>query len=115
MWQRSREQNNRGAKTAGRGLIPGRIDIVHRPAIVGPKSYFGDWELDSIIGAKYRGTITGMVERETKLTILVLLEGPTSGSIKEGIIRRLTPHKKHVLTLISDNGKEFSGHAEINE
>jgi IS30 family transposase len=56
-----------------------------------------------------------MVERETKLTILVLLDGPTSEPIKEGIIRRLSPHKKHVLTLISDNGKKSSGHAEINE
>ena len=113
--QRRKKRNKRGAATAGRGLIPGRIDIVHRPAIVGPKSYFGDWDLDSIIGAKYRGTITGMVERETKLTILVLLDGPTSEPIKEGIIRRLSPHKKHVLTLISDNGKKSSGHAEINE
>ena len=115
LWQRSRKRNDCGAETAGRGLITGRIDIVHRPAIVGPKSHFGDWELDSIIGAKYRGAITSMVERETKLTILVLLDGPTSEPIKEGIIRRLSPHKKHVLTLISDNGKKSSGHAEINE
>ena len=113
--QRGKKRNKRGAATAGWGLIPGRIDIAQRPAIVDAKSRLGDWELDSIIGAKYRGTITGMVERETKLTILVLLEGPTSGSIKEGIIRRLSPHKKHVLTLISDNGKKSSGHAEINE
>ena len=56
-----------------------------------------------------------MVERKTTLTILVLLDGPTSEATKEGIIRQLTPHKKHVLTLTSDNGKEFSGHAEISE
>ena len=56
-----------------------------------------------------------MVERKTKLTILVLLDGPTLEITKEGIIRWLTPHKKHVLTLTSDNGKEFSGHAEISE
>ena len=55
------------------------------------------------------------MERKTKLTILVLLDGPTAEATKEGIIRRLTPHKKHVLTLTSDNGKEFAGHAEISE
>ena len=113
--QRGKKRNKRGPATAGWGLIPSRIDTTHRPAIVGAKSRLGDWELDSIIGAKYRGAITSMVERETKLTILVLLDGPTSEPIKEGIIRRLSPHKKHVLTLISDNGKKSSGHAEINE
>ena len=94
MWQRGRKRNDRAAATARWGLIQGRIDIVHRPAIVGPKSHFGDWELDSIIGAKYRGAITSMVELETKLTILGLLDGLTSESIKEGITRRLTPHTK---------------------
>ena len=113
--QRGKKRNKRGAATAGRGLIPGRIDIAQRPAIVDAKSRLGDWELDSIIGAKHRGAITSMVERKTKLTILELLDGPTSEATKEGIIRRLTPHKKHVLTLTSDNGKEFSGHAEISK
>jgi IS30 family transposase len=32
-----------------------------------------------------------------------------------GIIRWLTPHKKYVLTLTSDNGEEFAGYAEISE
>ena len=113
--QRGKKRNKRGPTTAGWGLIPGRIDIAHRPAIVGAESCLGDWELDSIIGAKYRGAITSMVERETKLTILVLLDGRTSEATKEGIIRRLATHKKYALTLTSDNGKEFSGHAEISE
>jgi IS30 family transposase len=80
-------------------LIPGRIDIVHRPAIVDAKLCFGEWELDSIIVTKLRGAITSMVERKTKLTMLLLLDGPASEATKEGIIRKLTPHKKHVLTL----------------
>ena len=113
--QRGKKRNKRGAATAGRGLIPGRIDIAQRPAIVDAKSRLGDWELDSIIGARHRGTITSMVERKSKLTKLVLLDGPTSKATKEGIIARLEPIKKHVLTLTSDNGKEFAGHAEISE
>ena len=58
--------------------------------------------------------IINLAERKTKLIILVLLDGPTSGATKEGI-RQLAPNKKHVLTLTSDNGKEFSGHAKINK
>ena len=96
-------------------MIPGRIDIAQRPAIVDAKSRLGDWELDSIIGAKHRGAITSVMEHKTKLIMLVLLDGPTSKATKEGIIARLEPLKKHVLTLTSDNGKEFAGHAEISK
>ena len=37
LWQRGKKRNKRGAATAGWGLIPGRIDIVHRPAIIDAK------------------------------------------------------------------------------
>ena len=56
-----------------------------------------------------------MLVRKNKLNILLLLDGPASEAIKEGIIRKLTPHKKHVLTLTSDNGKDFPSHPEIIE
>ena len=37
LWQRGKKRNKRGAATAGWGLIPCRIDIVHRPAIIDAK------------------------------------------------------------------------------
>ncbi|MCK4945024.1 MAG: IS30 family transposase [Alphaproteobacteria bacterium] len=113
--QRGKKRNKRGAATAGRGLIPERIDIDERPAIVDKKSRVGDWELDSIVGAKHKGAITSMVERKTKLTKLVLLKERTSSATKAGIIARLKPLKEHVLTLTSDNGKEFANHGKISE
>ncbi|MBT4888344.1 MAG: IS30 family transposase [Rhodospirillales bacterium] len=113
--QRGKKRNKRGAATAGRGLIPGRVDIDERPAVVNEKSRVGDWELDSIVGAKHKGAITSMVERKTKLTKLVLLEGRTSEDTKAGIIKRLEPLKEHVLTLTADNGKEFASHGKISE
>ena len=64
-------------------MIPSRIDIVHEPAIFDAKSHLGDWELDSIIDEKHRGAITSMAKRKSKLTILVLLDGPTSEATKE--------------------------------
>ena len=113
--QRGKKRNKRGAAAVGRGLIPGRIDIAQRPSIVDARSRLDDWELDSIIGAKHRGAITSMVERKTKLTKLVLLEGPTSKATNAGIIARLGALKKHVHTMTSDNGKEFAGHADTSE
>lgn len=113
--QRGKKRNKRGAATAGRGLIPDRIDIDDRPKIVDEKSRVGDWELDSIVGAKHKGAITSMVERKTKLTKLVLLKGRTAEATKAGIIERLKPLEKHVLTLTADNGKEFASHGKISE
>ena len=42
--RRGKLYNKRAGKTAGRGLIPNRIDISERPAVVGRKSRVGDWE-----------------------------------------------------------------------
>lgn len=113
--QRGKKRNKRGSKNAGRGLIPNRIDIAERPPIVDAKSRVGDWELDSVIGAKHKGAITTMVERKSKLTKLVLLKGATKNETRKAIIKRLKPIKKFVLTLTSDNGKEFAGHQQVSK
>ena len=56
-----------------------------------------------------------MVERVSKLTRLALLKGPTSEATSEAIITQLEPLKEFVLTLTSDNGKEFAGHQKISQ
>jgi len=43
------------AASVGRGVIPGRVDISQRPAVAESKERVGDWELDTIIGARRRG------------------------------------------------------------
>ena len=113
--QCGKKRNKRGSAKAGRGLIPNRVDISERPAIVDTKTRVGDWELDSIIGAKHQGAITSMVERKTKLTRLVLVEGARAKDTSDAIIARLEPLKQHVLTLTSDNGKEFANHEKISK
>ena len=46
--RRGKKYNKRSAKSAGRGVIPGRIDISARPAIVERRVRIGDWEADTI-------------------------------------------------------------------
>lgn len=110
-----KKRNKRSGKNTGRGMIPGRIDIKERPQAVDEKFRLGDWELDSIIGAKHVGSITSMVERRSKLTRLVLQKGPTANATRKAIVKCLKPMEKHVLTLTSDNGKEFTKHAKISK
>ena len=65
---RGNRRNRRGRNGAGRGLIPGRVDISERPAIVEGKVRVGDWEEDTIVGARHSGAIVSMVDRASKFT-----------------------------------------------
>lgn len=98
-------------KYAGRGYIPGRIDIDDRPNIVEEKSRIGDWELDTIVGEHHQGYIVSMVDRMTKYTKLAFVENAKAVTVKKAIIQALKPHTVHTLT--ADNGKEFAQHNAI--
>ena len=110
-----KKYNKRSKNTAGRGCIPNRIDIDQRPAIVEEKSRLGDWELDTIIGTGQSGAIVSMVDRASKLTKLAKISRRTSRQVEQALLERLTPIKEFVLTMTSDNGKEFASHANIGE
>jgi IS30 family transposase len=111
--QRGKKRNKRGNKKAGRGLIPNRIGIELRPAEVDLKKRVGDWEGDTIIGKNHHGAIVTMVERKTKLVRLKLIASTNAQETTKAIISSLDPLKKHVLTITTDNGKEFSGHKNV--
>jgi transposase len=53
-----KKYNKRKGTNSGRGLIPNRVDIDQRPAIVAAKSRIGDWEADTIIGANHKGAVS---------------------------------------------------------
>jgi Transposase and inactivated derivatives, IS30 family len=108
-----KKYNKRGGGKAGRGCIPGRVDIAERPAIVEEKTRLGDWELDTIIGREHKGTIVSMVERHSKLTRLAKVTRKTALEVKKALIHRLGDIADCVHTLTADNGKEFAGHLEI--
>jgi transposase, IS30 family len=109
--RRGKKHNKRGSNQAGRGCIPYRIDISERPSIVEEKCRVGDWELDTIVGARQgSAVIVSMVDRATKLTKLRRVNRKTEKNIRETIIKALSPIKDYVLTLTSDNGCEFASH-----
>ena len=67
-----KKYNKRSSVAAGRGHIPNRVDIDERPKIVEQKTRIGDWEGDTIIGAKHQGAI-GMFQDSCRLDRLVTL------------------------------------------
>lgn len=110
---RGKKYNKRANKSAGRGLIPNRVGIEERPAIVDKKIRVGDFELDTIVGAHHKGAIMSAVDRRTKKTYLGLLDRVTAYETASSIINQLSSIGEHVHTLTSDNGKEFAQHEKI--
>ena len=74
----------------------------------------GDWELDTIIGKGHKGAIVSMVDRASKFTQLVLVPKKSDILVRQALTSKLEPIKECVLTLTSDNGKEFSGHQSVS-
>ncbi len=109
-----KKYNKRSKGTSGRGCIPNRVDITERPKIVEEKTRLGDWELDTIIGSNQSGAIVSMVERTSKLTLLIKVSRKTAEEVEKALIERLKPMKEFVHTLTADNGKEFANHQGVS-
>jgi len=111
---KGKKYNKRGSKNAGRGCIPGRIDIDARPKIVDQKVRIGDWEGDLVIGSQTKGVVLmTLVDRASKFTIIRRLYNKTAKGSAKAIISALKGLPCHTIT--SDNGKEFAAHARVSK
>ena len=96
-----------------RGQIIDRVSIDDRPAIVDRRSRIGDWELDTIIGKNHQQAIVSLSERKSRFTLIHKVERKTAQCVSRAIIKLLKPFSDQVITLTSDNGKEFAEHKKI--
>jgi len=108
-----KKQRKRYSGYIRRGQIPNRTSIDQRPQIVASKSRFGDWEVDTIVGARHKGGILSAVERKSKLTRLRKLATKAAAEMKDNTIELLAPLAARVHTITVDNGKEFCEHEQI--
>jgi len=96
-----------------RGQLIDRISIDERPAVVESRSRIGDWELDTIIGKNHKQAIVSLTERKTRYTLIQKVKRKTAESVADAIIKLLSPFSDRVITMTSDNGKEFAEHKKI--
>jgi len=108
-----KKQRKRYGGHARRAQIPHRTSIEQRPPIVASKCRIGDWEADTIIGARHKGAILSCTERKSKLTLLRKLETKGALEVKRNCIELLSPCAEQVHTITVDNGKEFCEHKAI--
>jgi IS30 family transposase len=96
-----------------RGQLIGRVSIDDRPSIVDTRSRIGDWEIDTVIGRGHQQALVSLTERKSRYTLLHKVKRKTAQCVSEAIIRLLLPVADQVITLTSDNGKEFADHRNI--
>jgi IS30 family transposase len=96
-----------------RGQIVGRVSIDECPEIVDSRFRIGDCELDTIIGKGHKQDIVSLIERKTRFTLIQKVERKTAQCVTNAIINLLSPYSEYVITMTSDNGKEFADHKTI--
>ena len=98
-----------------RGQIPNRRPLSERPAHIEGRQQVGHWECDTVIGANHKQAIVTVVERKRGYTVIAKVSNKTADLVGQAIIKAITPFQSKVKTLTYDNGKEFRGHALIDE
>lgn len=108
--QRRRPRNDQ------RGRLPRQTPIGGRPAVVDRRQRYGDWEGDTIVGARQSGAVVTLVERKSGYLLTAKSCDRTARRVGGKIRSRLgelPPELRRTLTL--DNGKEFADHERFAE
>ena len=96
-----------------RGTIPNQVSIDKRPAVVGNRARFGDWEADLVIGAGQKQALVTINERVSRYSLIAHVRFKTGQAVSGSMISLLTPFATCVHTLTTDNGREFAQHERI--
>ena len=119
LWKHLRCQKQKRKRYASgrdrRGQIPNRRPLSERPLHIEARRQVGHWECDTVIGASHKGAVVTMVERKSGYAVMTKVEKKTSELVSSAIVDKLQPLAARVKTLTFDNGKEFAGHAHIDQ
>jgi len=98
-----------------RGKLLQRVSIEERPEVVNQRERLGDWEVDTVVGKNQQGALVSLVERKSRYTLLGLVQRRQADLVKQAVLSLLLPLTDRVLSITSDNGKEFAEHVQIAE
>lgn len=98
-------------------VIKDRVEISERPDIINNRSRFGDFEIDTIIGASQKQHILTVVDRKSGLLLMKKVKKTTAKDIAGDIVHLLWPMYKNmeVHSITSDNGVLFCNHKNVSK
>jgi IS30 family transposase len=99
-----------------RGRIPHQVSIEGRPKVVDARRRYGDWEGDTVVGARQSGAIVTLVERKSGYLITAKSCDRTARRVASKIesrLRQLPAGLRRTATF--DNGKEFADHERMSD
>ncbi|MFA7498244.1 MAG: IS30 family transposase [Leucobacter sp.] len=101
--------------TDRRGRLPGMVMISERPAEVEDRAVPGHWEGDLILGENSRSAVGTLVERSTRLTLLLHLpDGKSAEQVEAAMRHAITALPASLARTITwDQGAEMAKHAEF--
>lgn len=110
--QGSRGRQRRHRSTDNRGKIPNMVSIHERPLETEDRTVPGHWESDLIVGKNHQSAIATLVERTTRMTILVPLKEKTAPAVRQALTRTVKRLPKEAFRSIThDRGSEMAEHA----
>ena len=116
LWKHCRHQLKHRKRPIGgkKVIIPDKVSIDERPAVINERKRFGDWEIDTIVGPENNGAIITATERLTGFLLMKKMpEGKNAKALAKELFYLLVPYKKFVHSITSDNGTEFYQHKWI--
>jgi IS30 family transposase len=109
--QGSRGRQRRHRTTDNRGKIPNMVSIHERPEETEDRAVPGHWESDLIVGKNHQSAIATLVERTTRMTILVPLKEKTAPAVRKALVKTVKKLPKEAFRSIThDRGSEMAEH-----
>ena len=92
------------------------VSIEERPPEINSRKIAGHWEGDLIMGPLNRSAIGTLVERKTRLTLLVKLIKKDAATVREAFSTKFNNLPKHLKkSLTYDQGQEMAEHKQFTE
>jgi transposase, IS30 family len=101
--------DKRSLKYANKPSIELRTDIINE------KQRIGDWEADTVEGAKGSGYVITLTERYSKVVYIIKVARKTKELVGKAIIKRLKKSPIPVHSITFDNGCEFDDYKSIEK
>ena len=92
--RRTRDRNAKKYRNAGRGKIPGRVDIDERPKTVENRARVGNWEGDLINGLKGTGNLVTLAERMTRFVFFAYAATKEADAVASAVIGLLARSRR---------------------